>query len=69
MKICKASCPVPFIYIGLDGKECKNNVAGFTNSSDDGLKHEVKNCAEPEKYYILVTENNFEMKWCREACP
>ena len=69
MKICKVSCPAPFIYIGLDGKECKNNVAGFTNSSDDGLKHEVKNCVEPEKYYILVTENNFEMKWCREACP
>lgn len=69
MKICKTVCPAPFVYIGLDGRECKNNVPGFTNSSDDGLKHEVKNCASPEKYYILVTENNFEMKWCREACP
>lgn len=69
MKICKASCPAPYIYIGLDGKECKNNVVGFTNSTDDGLKHEVKKCTEPEKYYIVVTENNFEMKWCLEACP
>ena len=69
LKVCKDSCPEPYTYIGLDGRECKNKVPAFTNSSEDGLKHEVTNCVEPEKYYIKVTENSFEMKWCREVCP